>query len=157
MKTIKRCLLALPFLLLATPAQADYQPGEFGIGLGSGTMTRLGLSFKYFMGDHAIQANLGCRGWSCGGIGVSADYLFELPALVEGRVMSLDWNAGVGPGLGLSSGQIDFAAAGVLGLEANFKPIPLDLVLEWRPTLLIVPDVHFEPVEFSGHVRYWFD
>lgn len=156
MKTLKRCLLAIPFLLLAAPAHADYRPGDFGLGIGSGTMTRLGLSFKHFMGDNAVQANFGCHGWSCDGIGLSGEYLFEMPALAEGRVMSLAWNAGLGPGIGVYSSNFALAGAGVLGLEGNFKPLPLDVVVEWRPTLLIVPDVHFEPVEFSGHVRVWF-
>lgn len=159
---MKRWLFAFaPVLALATlasaPAMAQgHGPGTFGLGLGSGTMTRLGLSAKYFMGDTALQANLGCYGWGCDGIGLSADYLFEMPPLAEGKVLNLAWNAGLGPGVGLHSDVFALAAAGVLGLEANFKVIPIDLVAEWRPTLLIVPDVHFEPVEFSGHVRFYF-
>lgn len=58
MKTIKRWLWAIPLFLLAAPAHADYRPGDFGIGIGSGTMTRLGFSFKNFMNDNAVQVNL---------------------------------------------------------------------------------------------------
>jgi len=157
MKMLKRCLLALPFLLLATTAQADYRPGKFGIGIGSGPMTRVGLSFKRYLNEDSIQATFGCHGWSCRGIGLSVDYLFELPAIAEGRAVSLDWHAGVGPGIGAFGGDFALAGSGALGLQGNLKPIPLDLAIEWRPTLHVLPDLRFDPIDFAGHVRFWFD
>lgn len=161
MKRWLLCLIlaCLPTIFVAAPAMAQHgnAPGNFGIGIGAGTITRLGLSAKHFLGSgSAIQANLGCGGWSCSGIGLSADYLFEMPALAQGEALALAWNAGLGPGVGLHSDVFALAGAGIVGLELDFKVIPIDLVVEWRPTLLIVPDVHFKPVEFSGHVRVWF-
>lgn len=160
----KRWLAALASALLlvtlaSSPALAQsrgHGPGTFGLGIGSGTMTRLGLSGKYFMGSRAIQGDIGCGGWSCSGVGASLDYLFEMPPLASGRALNLAWNAGLGPGVALRDDAFALAAAGVLGLELNFKAIPIDLVGEWRPTLRLVPDTHFDPVEFSGQLRLYF-
>lgn len=135
----------------ATPIR---QGGNFGFGLGGGTRAS-GLSFKYFMGDaSAIQANVGYT-YGHRGLGVSADYIIELPEFFTNEILNI--GAGIGPGVGLSLGDNYFGASvsGALGLEFNFNVIPIDLVLEWRPTLAIVPDVDFDPVGFTGHIRLY--
>ncbi len=65
--------------------------------------------------------------------------------------------AAIGPGVGIAVADNYFGAAvsGALGLEFNFNVIPIDLVLEWRPPLAIVPGVHFHPVGFTGHIRIY--
>lgn len=145
--------------------------GNVGIGLGTGTFAS-GLSLKYFP-DSAIafQGNIGFwrdRWWGkkndwryYGGgdsLAISADVLFEQPVFAGNGDIDLAWNFGLGGGLGLSdyNDTIGFAAAGVLGLEVLINVIPIDLVLEFRPTVLIVPDVHFDLVDFTGHIRYYF-
>ena len=86
-----------------------------------------------------------------------SDGLYEMPILASTAVVDLGWNLGVGAGLGLADGGgFGLAASGVLGLELNFVPIPLDLVLEYRPELGIVPDVDIDVVGFSGHIRWYF-
>lgn len=161
MKSLPRSLFVFATLLvvlfLSASAKAERRgrgPGTFGLGLGAGTLTRLGLSAKYFMGDTALQANVGCGGWSCSSVGLSADYLFEVPPLIKGRVLDIGLGAGFGAGVGLHDHPA-IAAAGVIGLEGNFNSIPLDLVVEWRPTLLFVPDTHLKLDEFTGHVRVY--
>lgn len=156
-------------LLLLASSSAFAKPGTgnetFGLGLGAGTIAN-GLSGKYFVNEqHAIQANLGLFGGGgaadrfthYNGFGLSADYLVELGTIVQAAdVMELAWNVGVGAGLGLNSKTFAFAGALVLGLEFNFLPVPIDVVIEYRPGLLIVPSVNFEPVDFTGHIRYYF-
>jgi hypothetical protein len=58
-------------------------------------------------------------------------------------------------GLGLGSGLF-IGVAGVGGIEAAFKPIPLDLTVEYRPVLGVVNGLVFDLMNFSAHVRYWF-
>lgn len=131
------------------------ETGNFGLGLGGG-LGPVGISAKYFMSDkHALQGMAGtyARG---GGLGLGADYLFEGPAIVTGEVAELGWNVGAGPQLYLFGGTLGLAATGVAGLEVNFQPVPIDIVLEYRPGVYIIPGVAADLVNFSGHVRYYF-
>lgn len=142
------------------------QPGNFGLGLGGGTSTA-GISMKYFMSSSmAVQGVVGAgygnsgRGngpgdWD-GGFGAGADLLFEMPAFHESQDLELAWNAGPGVGLWIMDDWAALAVSGVLGFEFNVSALPIDIVLEYRPRLRVVPDVDFDFVNFSGHIRYIF-
>jgi len=142
-------------------------PGKIGVGIGSGTLAN-GLSAKWYLAyEHALQFNLGVYGgggihsrWAhAAGFAFSVDYLFELPDIATvGRAFVLGWNVGAGGGIGVSNGhaQLAVAASFVLGLELRFIPAPLDLVIEYRPGLLIVPEANFDPVDFTAHLRFYF-
>ena len=158
-------IFAVASALVLVPASAMAEkPGKVGVGLGAGTVSN-GLSGKYYMSDkiaaQLIVGTFGAGGASerykdLGGLGVGLDVLIENAALVKTPIFSLDWNYGVGAGLGIRNDTFGLAAAGVLGLELNFIPVPIDLVVEYRPTLAIQPDVDFEPVDFTVHLRYYF-
>lgn len=157
-------------LLATTTASADAEhprtPGNFGLGLGAGTSTA-GLSMKYFTTNGtALQGVIGA-GYGHhhhddhvddfhGGLGAGLDFLFEMPYLAEGEDVTLGWNIGPGVGVWLDDHYAAVAAAGVLGLELGIIPVPLDVVVEYRPRLLLVPDVGFDWFEATGHVRYYF-
>ncbi len=164
-------LLLIPVSALAKGGKQVRSPGNVGVGLGAGTFAS-GLSLKYFP-DSAIafQGNIGAwRGYwlgskrdyrdygGRGSLALSADVLFEQPTFAGNGDIDLAWNFGLGGGLGLSDYRdtIGFAAAGILGLEILINVIPIDLVLEFRPTVLIVPDVYFDFVDFTGHIRFYF-
>ena len=171
---MRRPLLVLVLVLLlpfSRPALADpepvRQPGNFALGLGGGTSTA-GLSMKYFTSSTlAIQGVIGAGygtnrwddgpggGWE-GGLGVSADLLFEMPAFYEAPEVELAWSIGPGVGLWLTDDWAAVAASGALGFEVNVSAVPIDLVVEYRPRLLVVPDVAFDFINFSGHIRYVF-
>ncbi|MFO0746406.1 MAG: hypothetical protein U1F43_12130 [Myxococcota bacterium] len=156
----------------ASRAEPIRSPGRFGLGLGSSTLAN-GLSAKYFMsrGD-ALQFALGEFGggglrhrWDRfdDGLALGVDYLVEMPDITRaGRAFDLAWNVGGGIGLGFDDDNADrhddfaFAIAFVLGLEFDFIPIPLDIVLEWRPGILLVPDTDFDAVDFTAHIRVYF-
>jgi len=148
--------------------------GRFGLGLGSGTLTN-GLSAKYFMAqNHALQFHLGAYGhgkfkdrWGhVEGFGFGMNYLFEMPTIVRaGRAFDLAWNIGVGAGVGFRDGRdhkdhhddgTAIAIAGVLGLEFNFIPIPIDIVLEWRPSILLIHHFGGNLIDFTAQIRYYF-
>jgi len=93
------------------------------------------------------------------GFAFGVDYLIELPDIVTaGDAFVLGWNAGIGGALGVADGHSDLAiaAAGIVGLEFRIIPVPIDIVLEYRPGLLIVPDVAFDAVDFTAHIRFYF-
>lgn len=176
-QTFFRILLVLLLLIPASAFAAGgwkggkqiRSAGNIGVGAGTGTFAS-GLSLKYFAGPaFAIQGNVGwwrSRWWGdddyrWGGnssLALSVDALLEQGVFAGNGDIDLAWNFGFGGGIGLSeySDTIGAAASGVLGLEVLINLIPIDLVLEFRPTILLVPSVHFDLVDFTGHIRYYF-
>jgi hypothetical protein len=142
----------------------------FGIGIGIGTNAS-GLSGKFMAGPGAFQAVAGVwgiegNGSNSGpgrspridGVGLSIDYLFEMPTLAKSQYFNLDWCFGLGGGVGVSTGggTPGVAAAGIAGLEFNFTGVPLDVAIEYRPTVGILPEPGIGLIGFTAHVRLWF-
>jgi len=174
----RRLVLALLMTCASTLASASEpvrSAGHFGLGIGSGTLSN-GIDAKYFLDrGSSLQFNLGelsGHGWRHrwhhfdDGVGFGVDYLLEMPDITRaGRAFDLGWSIGGGLALGFGEDWDDhhdgrddtgFAAAFVLGLELNFIPAPFDVVIEWRPSLLFVPDVDFDAIDFTAHVRFYF-
>ena len=166
----KSALIAGAFLAVlfaSSRAQADLgRPRQgFGIGLGMGTGVS-GVSAKLPTGPGAFQGVAGVWGSGGGegrythidGIALSIDYLFEMPTLASSPYFNLDWSFGLGGGVGVSTngGTPGVAAAGIAGLEFNFTRAPFDIVLEYRPSVGILPGPGIELIGFTAHVRIWF-
>ena len=155
-------LAAVASLLAVSNAHADEirSAGNFGLGLGVSTFAAP-LSGKYFLGDeHALQFNAGFfqddLDFEGDGLGLGLDYMYEMPAIAEGQTLEFAWAAGLGAALGHAHDTTAVAAVGVLGMEFNIKPVPMDVVLEYRPQFLLTPDTDLDLTEFGGHVRYYF-
>lgn len=151
------------------------QAGNFGVGLGVGT-TAAPISLKYFLDSSlSIQGNVGWwRGWGwgcgryrgdrryyCGGyyndaLGIGADILYEGGPLAGNESVTLDWEVGGGAGIGLGDRSFGLAAAFVAGLQLNIHAIPIDLVVEYRPSIYFVPGFGINWIDFTGHIRYYF-
>lgn len=164
-------------LLMASPAMAQSSEARldgWGVGLGIGTGIT-GVSLKnQTSGDKAFQAVIGCWGGyrnNCYGLGGSLDLLVNMPVLTQEDSVSLAWNLGGGGAVGVRGGSDwgrhprgsgyrgnDLWLAGqfVAGLEVLFPSVPLDVVVEWRPSLWIVPGFHFQIENAGFHVRYYF-
>lgn len=183
MTAVKRILglVALVMALaLPSPAAAEWemsmpirQAGNIGVGFGAGTFAT-GLSLKYFpSSSFAIQGNAGwfrnrffCDGRRCYGGGdslaLSVDFLVERPTIAGGKDVELAWNFGAGVGLGIHDDRfvrddgIALGVSGVLGLELLINVIPIDIVIEYRPNLVVVPGVRLDLIDFGGHVRFYF-
>jgi hypothetical protein len=151
---------------VATAAEGERRAGGFGIGIGSATIAN-GVSAKYFLGGAALQGVVGF--WGGGGIGerfghidglaVGFDYLLEMPSLARSPYFSVDWSFGLGAGFGVQTFAHQtpaVAGSGIAGLEFNFTRVPLDLVVEFRPTLAILPDPKLHLVDFTAHLRVYF-
>ena len=91
-------------------------------------------------------------------IALSLDYLFEMPSLATTQYFNLDWNFGLGGGVGVSTngGTPGVAVAGIAGLEFNFTKVPLDLTVEYRPAVGLLPGVGIGLIGFTAHLRVWF-
>lgn len=148
-------LIAAPLTASAgTPVQS---PGNFGLGLGAGTHVS-GISGKYWLAsDFSAQAVVGAWGLgrgTGGALGVSADGLFELPRLLQDDALDIGWN--IGPGVNLAVGNaVGLGVNGVLGLEFNIHAVPIDIVLEYRPGISVIPDVNADLIGFGGHIRVY--
>ncbi len=176
---MKRAIFAVMFLMVTLASTTAFagmpikQAGNFGIGLGTGT-TAAPISMKYFLSSvFSIQGNVGwwrgpvhCSRYyrdhyhRCGfyrdALGVSVDLLIEGGPLVGNSDVSLDWEIGGGAGIGVGDNLFGLAVAFVAGLQLNIHALPIDLVLEYRPHVSLVPGVGFEFIDFTGHVRYYF-
>lgn len=150
---------ALLFAGLSTPAMAaDPSGGTLGVGLASGASSYgfggAGLSLKKYAGSTAYQ---GVVRLNNNYIGVGADFLLEQPSFADlGGAAQLGWNYGLGANVGLGNNYLGLGASGVVGLEVLFQPLPIDLVLEYRPGAYILPGFALDLVNFSGHLRYYF-
>ncbi len=170
MKKLVVAIAAVFALAVAVPTSAAAQegrPGGFGIGLGQGTAVS-GISGKIHAGETAFQGVLGCYGWACRGVGLSADVLFSMPLLHDEGVVGIGWNLGGGAAIGVGpdrwgtrryNRRSNFAARAqfVAGIEFLFPDVPLDLVLEWRPSVRVVPSFGLGFLNGGAHIRYWLD
>ena len=151
-------LALLGFLVLPSVAQAASpvrSQGNFGIGLGSGYL-HSGLSMKYFAGDsYSLQGVIGTYGYD-GSLGFSGDYLFEMPTILgDNSGLELGWAIGGGPAIGLGDNFLALGGHGVIGLEFNIQPVPIDIVLEYKPGFVVYPNVEMHLYNFAGHVRFY--
>lgn len=154
-------VIALGALLVSTSAQAGTpvrSGGNLGLGLGGGYWFN-GLSGKYYMSDRmAVQGVLGAYGIGLpgyGGLGLTADYLWEMPAIMQGSVLEVAWSAGLGPSVGVGDQWVALGAHGTLGLELNFQKVPIDVALEYKPGLEVLPALGPDFLSFGGHVRVY--
>jgi len=164
--------LALVAVVALAPARAHAfgtARQGFGIGIGSGTGAT-GVSGKLMAGPGAFQGVVGF--WGHGdsngpgpaqyshldGVALSLDYLFEMPSLAQTQYFNLDWNFGLGGGVGVSTngGSPGVAVAGIAGLEFNFTKVPIDLTVEYRPAIGLLPGVGIGLIGFTAHLRIWF-
>ncbi len=170
MKKLVVAMVAAFALMLAAPAgaQAQDRPGGFGIGLGHGTAVS-GISGKIHTGDIALQGVIGnwWGGWGSrwhrhhrhrSGLGVSIDILASMPTIHDADVVQIAWNVGGGGAIGTGPNWFRMRAQFVAGLEFIFPDVPLDLVLEWRPSVQLAPADFW--LNFSGggaHIRFYIE
>jgi hypothetical protein len=135
---IALALLALPMAARAQETSLFAQPGRIGLGLGA-TDLATGVSGKFFL-THRVALQ-GIVGFWYGygrdaGLNIGLDAIVEMPKLWSNDVASLNWNAGGGATFALFGPGAwgGFQAIGGLGLQ--LRPVPLEFVLELRPTFL---------------------
>jgi hypothetical protein len=135
--------LALTIALAATSgddahAESFRRYGRLGLGLGGGTIAAGGTAKVYLGGRSAFQAVVGASRW---GLSLGADFIQEFRPLAQ--TPAGDLFAGVGAGAGVVMYRDALDQATVIGISAvlelgwHFNRVPLELILDWRPTFFL--------------------
>jgi hypothetical protein len=108
------------------------------------------VSVKYFMNDRdAIEGLLsfGTR-FGIGG-------LYEVHQLI-GATPAFTWFYGAGAYIGIQGNTTFVGPTGVIGIDYKFQNAPINLSLDWKPELDIVPSINFVPDAFGLTARFTF-
>jgi len=162
------CATLLAILALPAGAEAASKVGNgrnLGIGIEGGRGP--GLSIKYFGGPKTAY-QFGLSGSSYGykhrgygkygyesGLGwLHADLLSHGPSLVNQADFELPWYAGGGIDLGLG-GDVGVGVHGNLGVALQLNAFPIDVFVEWIPTLWVVGGFGFDFGRANGGLRFY--
>lgn len=146
------------------PHPATGKPAPVGIGLGTGTLAS-GVSAEFRLDPtHSVQATLGAPVLVLGqrspiGLSLAADYIVNMGELSVTRPGDLSWNVGGGAGVLLTNvqGAGLVGVSGVVGAQFAFVEVPVELNLDYRPTLLMGGGgVLFLPFSLGGSARWYF-
>lgn len=134
MKT-KLYLAAFALTLMFSAVQAQDYKSAIGAKLGYGLIG----SYKTFFNEKSAIDIFGGFRW--GGLAAGAYYLNHTPIKTVDR---LQWYWGFGGsfttwsyGIG-NVGYYELGASGVLGLDYSFDDIPLNLSVDWAPTIVLL-------------------
>lgn len=149
-------LVTLGLTLATQTANAQYKNaigGRFG--------TANGISFKTFVKqDRALDFILNFQSKN--------DYsYFRFTGLYEihnpiNNADGLRWYYGFGGTLGsinykpTDENDLLLGIDGVIGLDYKFKGAPINLALDWKPTLEVVPDTNFDAEGLGLSLRFTF-
>lgn len=151
--------LALLFALPTTQAQQNYQ-SAVGARLGS----PLSASYKTFLNEsNAVEIYAGAR-WRSTYSWFSIAGAYQIHKPIQ-EVDGLNWYFGGGAAVLFYSFDTDFTGdrgtsttlglQGYLGLDYTFRDVPINLTLDWVPTILLSGfDSGFGPGFGSLGVRY---
>lgn len=108
------------------------------------------VSVKYFINERDAVEGLVSFGdrFGIGG-------LYERHQLIGGTP-AFTWFYGGGGYVGFESGKTWLGPTGVVGLDYKFQNAPLNLSLDWKPELDIIPAINFVPDAFALTARFVF-
>lgn len=151
---MKRICTTLFVLVLATLATRSYaQDYRLALGLrlsNSSPTLNNSITGKYFVTDRNAVEGL-----------VSFGSRFGVGALLEihkpfQNAGGLNWFYGGGAYVGFGGGDTYLGPTGILGLDYKFPKVPLNLSLDWKPELDIIPSINFVPDAFALSARFAF-
>lgn len=148
MRSLLLTLAAISIFSLATVHAQDYKLG-LGIRFSDASPTLSNsISVKYFMNENTAIDGLVSFGSR---FGVGGLYEIHTPL---NATPGLKWYYGGGAYLGFQDRNAYLGPQGVVGLEYKFENIPLNLSLDWKPELDIVPAINFVPDAFGLTARF---
>jgi len=151
MRIIPLCLVLLAASSLFDRVSAQDYKVAIGVRFSSAAPTLSNsVSVKYFMDESNALEGL-----------VSFGDRFGLGALYEkhqliGGTPAFKWFYGGGGYIGFENGQTWLGPTGVVGLDYKFQNAPLNLSLDWKPELDIIPKINFVPDAFALTARFTF-
>jgi len=149
MKTLKYVLL---FFIVGNVLFAN-TPGRIGLGIILGEP--MGISFKTWQSDEiAYDAALAWSFGKDGKVHIHADYLIHNYKIIR----TINSNTPVYYGIGGRIKTKDETVLGVripLGINFKSRKIPIDVFIEFVPTLNLIPETVFD-LEGGIGARYYF-
>lgn len=148
------CKLLLSLLVISSFSVASLHAQDYKLGLGirfstaSPTLSN-SVSAKYFLNEKNAIDGLISFGGSRFGIGG----LYEIHTPLN-ATPGLKWYYGGGGYVGFQSHSTYVGPTGVIGLDYKFQNIPLNLSLDWKPELDIIPAINFVPDAIGLTVRF---
>jgi hypothetical protein len=143
--------IAITFLIAFCLSSISYaQDYRTGIGLRAGFSN--GLTIKHFIGNTTALEGIFASRWR--GLEFTGLYEFENQFFNAQR---LNWYVGFGGHVGLWNGDyvkwgtsgtqyVVIGIDGILGIEYNFREIPFNIGLDWKPAF-----------NFYGYTGFWTD
>jgi hypothetical protein len=148
MKRILFIALLSSGLLFAQDASAQNYRFALGVRLSNSTPTlNNSITGKYFITDKSAVEGIVSFGSR---FGMGALLEIHKPLNVEG----LTWMYGAGAYVGFQDKNTYLGPTGILGLDYKFANVPINLSLDWKPELDIIPDINFVPDAFALSVRF---
>lgn len=151
MRTIAFCVLLLISGSCINRLSAQDYKLAMGIRFSSASPTLSNsFSVKYFMDEtNAVEGliSFGTR-FGLGG-------LYERHQLIGGTP-AFTWFWGLGGYVGFQNSNTYLGPTGAIGLDYKFANAPLNLSLDWKPELDILPNINFVPDAFGITARYTF-
>ena len=148
---MNRSILPLLIMVMVCCAgKVSAQDYRFALGLRlSNSIPTLNnsISGKYFVTDKTAVEGLVAFGSR---FGLGALLEIHKPFEVEG----LTWFYGGGAYLGFQDKNAYVGPTGIVGLDYKFKAVPINLSLDWKPELDIIPAINFVPDAFALSVRF---
>ena len=148
---MKRIVIVLGIVMVfaATATAQDYR-FAVGVRLSNSTPTlNNSVTAKYFITEQSAIEGL-----------VSFGSRFGLGALLEihkkFEPQGFGWFYGGGVYVGFGDNNTYVGPTGIIGLDYKFTGIPLNLSLDWKPELDIVPKIRFVPDAFALSARFAF-
>jgi hypothetical protein len=150
---MKRNFLTLLVILVAssfTLLKAQDYKVALGVRLSNSTPTlNNSVSIKYFMNQQNALEGLVSFGSR---FGIGGLYEVHKPTTATG----LNWFFGGGAYIGFQDSNTYFGPTGIIGLDYKFTNVPLNLSLDWKPELDIIPSINFVPDAFALSARFTF-
>jgi len=151
MRTIALCILLLATSSCINRLLAQDYKLAMGVRFSSASPTLSNsFSVKYFMDEtNAIEGliSFGTR-FGIGG-------LYERHQLIGGTP-AFTWFWGLGGYVGWQNNNTYLGPTGAIGLDYKFANAPLNLSIDWKPELDILPNINFVPDAFGITARYTF-
>jgi hypothetical protein len=144
------CFLCLIVAGLVSSPQVSAQDYRFAVGvrLSNATPTlNNSITGKYFITERSAIEGLVSFGNRFGVGGLLEIYK---PFSAQG----LSWFYGGGAYVGFEDGDTYLGPTGIVGLDYKFANVPLNISIDWKPELDIIPDINFVPDAIALSVRF---
>lgn len=153
----RKHLLTLLFVILvsfisnSTSAQQLYK-NALGLRIsGVSSLGGPGVTFKHYLNDKAaVEAIFSFKD----PVGIGAMYQLHKPWNV---LPNLNWYYGGGAFVTFSKPSIGAGGMGVIGVDYKFDNLPLNIALDWKPEIVLAPEVGVNFNTFGLSLRVTLD